>query len=192
MNLTTAHLWTTCQLFQSHTLEIPWHPEVSYPCCWLLTLHQHCPGNFSQMPMPQRMTNNLRNLRPILLRIQQVRSNSRKPMTLLKSRWITTNQQHRQMTLLSLLRPQDTPEPVIRSADQPSSHMQHITAKPWPTLASVPSSTSIRLPASDHLPQPSPNQVAIPTQCHSMWPCSNLIGISLLMPWHRSWVNTPN
>ena len=150
-----------------------------------------CP-NFSWMPLPQRTTNNLSNLGPLLLRIQLVRSNIRNPKTLFKSRWINTNQQHRQTTLLSLLCPQDTPKLVIRSADQPGSRMQHITANTWPKLASIPSSTSIRLPASEHLPQPSPNQMAIPTQCHSTWPCSNLIGISLLMPWHGSWVNTQN
>ena len=109
-----------------------------------------CP-NFSQMPLPQRTTNNLRNLQPLLLRIEQVRSKIRKHKTLLQSRWITTNREHRQTTLLSLLRPRDTPEPVIRSTDQPGLHMQHITAKIWPKLASsllkIPVLDSSRSPA---------------------------------------------
>ena len=96
-----------------------------------------CPS-FSWMPLPQRTTRDMRSLQPLLLRDQQVRSKIQKTKTLLKSRWITTNQKYHQTTLLSLLCPQDTPEPAIKSANQQDFHMQRITAKPGPIWHLVP------------------------------------------------------
>ena len=154
------------------------------------TSHRHsktCP-NFSRMPLPQRTAVNLKNLQPLLWWSQQVKWKIRRRKTLLKSKGSTTNRKHRRTTLMSLLRPLDIPEPVARSADRPGLRMQPITANTWPKLASSPSLTFTRLPASEHLHQPSPNQMVTPMQCHSTWPCNNPTGTSLLLPWHGNWV----
>ena len=92
-----------------------------------------------------------------------------------------------------VIRTLDITELVARSTDQPGLHMLPISAKPWPKLAFSLSLTSASLPASEHLHQPSPNQMVTPMQCHSTcWPCNNPTGTSLLTPRHGNWVSTRN
>ena len=113
--------------------------------------------SFSWMSLPWKWKKiiNLRIRQSLLLRIQQVRSIIRQPKTLFKPRWTTTSQKDPQTTHQSLSRPQDTPKLATKSADQQGLLMRFTTAKPWPILASSPSSTSTRLPAFEHLHRPS-------------------------------------
>ena len=112
--------------------------------------------------------------------------NNAVPKTLFKPKWMTISLKNPPTTHQSLSRPQDTPEPAAKSADQPGLLMQLTTAKPWPNPASSLSSTSIHLPAFEHLHPPLHSPMGIPMQCHLMWQCNNQPGINLLMQWHGS------
>ena len=145
--------------------------------------------SFFRMSQPQKKIINLRIRPSLLLRSQQIRSIIRQTKTLFKPKWMTTSQKNPPTTHWSLSRPRDTPEPAAKSANRPGLLMQLTTAKPWPNLASSPSSTFTRLPAFEHLHPPSHSPMGIPMQCHLTWQCNNQTRINLLTQWHGSSAN---
>ena len=145
--------------------------------------------SFFRMSQILKKIINLRIHPFLLLRSQQIRSIIRQPKTLFKPKWMTTSQKNTPTTHQSLLCPWDTPELAAKSTDRPGLLMQLTTAKPWPNLASSPSSASTCLPAFEHLHTALHSPMGILMQCHLTWQYNNKTGINVLMQWHGSSAN---
>ena len=131
-----------------------------------------CP-NFSQMPLPQRMTGQPEEPSTLLLRSQQVwsKSGSARPCSSpggSPPTGSTIDRLFRRYCALGI-----HPNRLSGQSTSPICVCGVSLQKTWPKRASSLSLTSIRLPTSEHSHQPSPNQMVFQMQCHSMWPCSN-------------------